>query len=461
MNEIEEENDELDLHNAGSSSTNLSETAENGPMDQNIDSDGETEMVLEEDDIRNDEQDEDLVFEEDLGNELEIEEEHFVQQSYKSLIAKDGTTWLNDLPSQVIRTNAHNVFRGSAVGPTRATQGLIESELFELIITPTMLEQVLIDTNEKAQTTFQVWNDQNPTKPKEWSNVTMMELRAAIGLFLLAGVNKSSDEDIDVLWSSESICYYRSAMSKSRFKEILRFIRFDSQRTRAARLIDDKAAPISVLWEQMNSNLRKYYNPSGEITVDEQLFGYRGKTRFTQYIPSKPAKYGIKVWFACDANSFYPLNSKIYTGKNANESRACNVGETVVKSLVHHWEKSGRTIVCDNFFTSLSLGRHLMSKGLALLGTVRQNKTFVPSEMKPSRERVEMSSVFGFLESKFSLVSYVPRKGKAVILLSTTPLNNTVVSNVKNKPQYILDYNATQGGVDTMDKMVSSYTTKR
>ena len=48
-------------------------------------------MVLEEDDIRNDEQDEDLVFEEDLGNELGIEEEHLVQQSYKSLITKDGT----------------------------------------------------------------------------------------------------------------------------------------------------------------------------------------------------------------------------------------------------------------------------------------------------------------------------------------------------------------------------------
>lgn len=51
-----------------------------------------------------------------------------------------------------------------------------------------------------------------------------------------------------------------------------------------------------------------------------------------------------------------------------------------------------------------------MSKNLALLGTVRQNKTFVPNEMKADRKRAEESTVFGFLESKFALVFYVPKR---------------------------------------------------
>ena len=148
-----------------------------------------------------------------------------------------------------------------------------------------------------------------------------------------------------------------------------------------------------------------------------------------------------------DAQSFYPLNSKIYTGKSPDTNRAVNVGETVVKNLVHHWENTGRTIICDNFFTSLNLEKYLMSKSLALLDTVRQNKTFVPNEMKADRKREVQSSVFGFLVAKFALVSYAQKKGKSVITLSSTPITNAVVHEKKNKPQYILDYNANKGGV--------------
>lgn len=75
-----------------------------------------------------------------------------------------------------------------------------------------------------------------------------------------------------------------------------------------------------------------------------------------------------------------------------------------MRRLVVHWENTGRTITCDNFFTSLSLAEYLMSKGLAILGTVRQNKRFVPSEMKANRRRPEESTIFGFLDTKFAFL---------------------------------------------------------
>ena len=446
-----------------SSSSNASTSFKAGQVSAKCEaSDAEEEMILEEDDIRDDEQEEGVLFEADFSNDDNFVNTTNWYQKPDVLLAKDGTAWLTDLGNKKVRKSVHNVFRGNRVGPSRATKGLIEASVFDLIFNSSMLEEILEHTNNKAERVFKQWNQDNPTaKKRVWNKISYIEMKAFIGLLFLMGVNKSSDEDIDVLWGTEAVCYYRATMSKSRFKEILRFIRFDDQITRNARLINDKAAPISSLWTQMNKNLRKCYHPSGEITVDEQLFSYRGRTRFTQYIPSKPAKYGIKVWFACDANTYYPLNSEIYTGKNWNAKRAINVGESVVQKLVHPWENTGRTIVCDNFFTSLNLAKHLMSKGLAILGTVRQNKTFVPIEMKPDRKRIEGSTIFGFFESKFALASYVPKKGKSVILLSTTPLTNEIVSEQKNKPQYILDYNATKGGVDVMDKMLCTYSTKR
>ena len=57
----------------------------------------------------------------------------------------------------------------------------------------------------------------------------------------------------------------------------------------------DKAALIRDVWTMFNSNLSKMYKPTENVTIDEQLYPYRGHTIFTQYIPSKPAKYGIKI----------------------------------------------------------------------------------------------------------------------------------------------------------------------
>lgn len=50
-------------------------------------------------------------------------------------------------------------------------------------------------------------------------------------------------------------------------------------------------------------------------TVDKQFFPYHGRTRFTQYIPNKPAIYGINVWWICDYVSNYPLKRIICKGK--------------------------------------------------------------------------------------------------------------------------------------------------
>ena len=52
-----------------------------------------------------------------------------------------------------------------------------------------------------------------------------------------------------------------------------------------------------------------------------------------------------------------------------------------------------------------------------------------------------------------TMVSYVPKKGKAVVLLSTMHDDRAVDDNsVKKKPEVIQYYNQTKSGVDTMDQ---------
>ncbi|XP_032436406.1 piggyBac transposable element-derived protein 4-like [Xiphophorus hellerii] len=98
---------------------------------------------------------------------------------------------------------------------------------------------------------------------------------------------------------------------------------------------------------------------------------------------------------------------------------------------------------------------------LTIVGTLRQNKPDIPSIMKPSKSRELHSSEFGF-HGNMTMVSYVQKKGKAVVLLSTMHDDKAVDnSSQKKKPEVIQYYNKTKGGVDTMDQMISNYTCLR
>lgn len=373
--------------------------------------------------------------------------------------SKDGTKWCKT-NNTFVRQGAQNIIRESLfMGPNPNTKNLSPLDTFFCIISSPIRDQIIRFSNKKAEQFYKKWNTDNPFKtPAKWTSITDDELKAFFGILLVMGSQKSSQQKASELWKQNSFPLNRATMSLKRFQQILRFIRFDNHATRAIRQSEDKAAPIRDIFQMINSNLRNHFRPYETITVDEQLFGYRGRTKFTQYIPSKPAKYGMKIWWACDATTFYPLNGQIYTGKEGN-TRDVNQGERVVKDLVAPYKNSGRNVTMDNFFTSLPLLQELITWKMTIVGTLKKNKRYIPEEFKASKRREVLSSEFGFGQNA-TICSYVPAKGKSVVLLSSMH-RDSAVSNIKKKPEMILFYNKTKGGVDTMDKMVSQYSTKR
>ena len=119
------------------------------------------------------------------------------------------------------------------------------------------------------------------------------------------------------MWKVDGLPLVRAAMSHYRYKVMLRFIRFDNKSTRAERAKTDKAATIRDIWIMLNKNLEKAYKLYEYITIDEQLFSYRSHTKFTQYILSKPSKYGIKVFGLAIYIKLIPTaNSDLYWKAN-------------------------------------------------------------------------------------------------------------------------------------------------
>jgi len=378
-----------------------------------------------------------------------------------ALVGRNGHSW-STTPPQTGRMVQANILREisgvkPAAGPLQET-----GDSFNLFVTEEMLLVVVRKTNRHGRNAAQVWNAAHVgSEERVWIETDVIELRAFIGLLLYAGAHKSGGENVTELWSAkEGRPLFRATMSLNRFRELLQHLRFDNLNTRADRLQVDKLAPIRDLWEMHLAALQSYYKPDSCITVDEQLVATRGRCSFRQYIPTKPGKYGIKIFWACDSKTSYPLKGEVYVGRQPGAPANSNNVQDLVKRLVHPWNNSGRNITMDNYFTSVELAVDMLAVRTTIVGTVRKNRRDVPKELLPSRTKEQYSSIFCF-DNQLTLTSYVPQKGKAVILLSSMHHDATVVADKDNKPEIITYYNETKSGVDNLDHLIGLYKCKR
>ena len=250
-------------------------------------------------------------------------------------------------------------------------------------------------------------------------------------------------------------------MTRERFKILTANLIFDNLELRTAS--HSKFSKMSEIFNIFKSNISTPLVPGASLCIDEQLFAFRGRCSFRQFMPSKPAKYGLKYWSLVDVQSSYVMNIDIYLGKNATNatSREKSVGESVVLKLMSpYFNTEKRVLTADNFFSSVDLARKLYDKNISFVGTLRKNKKEIPVEFLSNKSRSVESSLFGFSDF-LSLVSYVPKKNKAVLLLSTHHHDSMVNQTNENKPEMILFYNKNKGGVDTVDHLVENFSCRR
>lgn len=134
---------------------------------------------------------------------------------------------------------------------------------------------------------------------------------------------------------------YKATMSIKRYEDIRSVIRFDDKRTRALRQETDHMAAFRYVWDCFLDNCRRRFIPSDCVTIDEQLVPFRGRCKFRQYMPSKPAKYGIKIFWMCDARVPYAIDGTVYTGRQPGQEVQRNLGESVVQQLCSGIRQTG------------------------------------------------------------------------------------------------------------------------
>ena len=152
----------------------------------------------------------------------------------------------------------------------------------------------------------------------------------------------------------------RAVMSYKTLLFITGCLRFDDKNTRGKRRKVDKLAAIREFFQAFVNNCKLSFNLSEYTTIDEMLHPFRGRCSFIQYIPSKLAKYGVKMFALCDAKSFYTSNLEIYCGKQPDGPfSASNTPTDIVKRLVTPIENTNRNLTIDNWYTSVPLADYL------------------------------------------------------------------------------------------------------
>jgi hypothetical protein len=184
------------------------------------------------------------------------------------------------------------------------------SVLFKKIISLEMIRIIAYYTNKRIEriNTEKYTNEKYRDKLEKikLNKVSDLELYAYVGLLILFGLTNKNEISIDMLWSDKSFVHFTPfasvAMSREMFQLISRHICFDDFDTRSNRQQNkfhkmEATFNLPLVIKNLALVIPSYY-----LCIDETLYAFRGICGFRQYIPSKPARYGIKFWCLVDVN---------------------------------------------------------------------------------------------------------------------------------------------------------------
>ena len=224
---------------------------------------------------------------------------------------------------------------------------------------------------------------------KRWTPLTLSEFRIFHGIVIFMGVKRLPA--MRDYWRRTALhCkIVAKAMARDRFEAIMRCLHLvnrDEVITDRQHPCFDPLAKVRWLIDDLVANFQKYQNPDVHMAVDKCMIPYAGRyCPSKQFIPSKPTRYGIKVWQLASSDSKYCFNLEVYVGKMSNGvgARATKqpvlpwipgTGHGVVSRLTSSLQRRWHIIAIDNFFSSPLLFEDMYKNGFLCIGTLRANR---------------------------------------------------------------------------------------
>ena len=345
-------------------------------------------------------------------------------------------------------------------------------ECVKKFITGDVIAHITECTNERAKLFF----EENPElggkiKKLKWRDVTMDEFHVFLALYIYTG--QCRFREMNQYWSRKPYepgvhFYCSSIMSRDRYLSIMKFLRFTLPEN------VKKGVPSTYL----DAFCRKILVPMMEnvdagkyIAIDEAVVLWKGRLGFRQFIKSKCARFGIKVFAMCNSEkewSGYCYNFQIYCGKetcdnyvlpNVPGANELSSSEKIVVHLANSVLEQGRHIFVDNWYSSSRLAHFLLKRETLMTGTLPASRGG-PAEL--NREKLGDHQA-AFVRKDNTLI--VKWSDKREVYVISTCYDSTLFVKKQQvlpggkkinykKPHMIEKHNDFMAGVDKADQLL-------
>jgi hypothetical protein len=211
--------------------------------------------------------------------------------------------------------------------------------------------------------------------------ITEDEIEKFMGLCLYFGIYQLPRTRI--AWMTGcAITVISEVLSRDRFEEIRRYLHFLAPEKAINNA--DRLCKVRLFTEPILEAM-KNIPQSNVYSLDEQMVSFKGRTILRQYMPAKPTRWGIKIFFLC-AHSGLMHKFIIYDGKNHFEE---NFTSGLVLQLCQDLPP-GSQVYFDNYFSSLSVVERLRLKNIYVVATMRSNRCRDVANLLETEETLKM-----------------------------------------------------------------------
>lgn len=368
-----------------------------------------------------------------------------------------------------------------APGPLFASQDPVD--LFKAVWNDEIMDHIVQETNRYAWEIIVAYTevgDRLPEPLNSWTETSTEEMYRYFGMLVL--MSMCYRPVLKDYWTTGIMGMrdFRKFMTRDRFLSLSRMLYFvDNNDAPSLSSYEKKISKITPILEHCNISvarrvqLRKLsftelYTPCKYLSLDESLLLWKG--RWVQCIRTKAARFGIKSFDLCEAETRYLLRCLLYAGKNSSMNPDPmhgfeNCMAKVVLELMDGFLDVGHTLVMDNWYNQLPLTRYLKQRRTDVIGTLNRHRAHIPDDIRSLTQRLlQHGEQVARHCGDISLIAWKDVK-LVTTALSTFHKNDQVAATragvAIQKPHMIATYNKYMGGVDSKDQKLSMYLMER
>jgi hypothetical protein len=149
-------------------------------------------------------------------------------------------------------------------------------------------------------------------------SITSEEINIFFAILLLNGYHPITDYDL--YWSNSEDCenkMVKAAMSRNRFRVLKKCIHFGSLEDQEGET-PDRYKKVRMLIKHLQKKFSEFFVPEQNLSHDEAMIKYFGRSGLKQAIRNKPIRFGFKAWVLCTVSG-YVVMFDLYQGKGVGQ----------------------------------------------------------------------------------------------------------------------------------------------